>query len=301
MRRFILSLALGFFMLNPAASEAVAQDKTTLNVQVGQSIRSYTLYMPRTESGRKVPLVLAFHGGGGNGDRFAEQTRFPELAQSEGFAVAFMEGSGRLKTWNAVYCCGEAVKIDANEDVFVLAAIQQISTAYPIDDKRIYLVGHSNGGMNVQRLAERLAGRIAAAASVAGPRFEPVSEGQPVPFLMIQAKDDQAVPFEGGFSNQLIVRHTQTKPFLPAAETMHSWARRNGCSAVPTQEVGRQDSYVRYVFRNCAAPVEYYLLAYGAHPWHSLVGVPDRKGNRTPAPIMDTVVVWNFFKSFRLR
>ena len=74
--------------------------------------RSYVVQVPPaiSQGGRRVPLVLVFHGGGGNAGNAESTTGFTDKARKEGFIVVYPEGSSRfganLLTWNAGHCCG---------------------------------------------------------------------------------------------------------------------------------------------------------------------------------------------------
>ena len=60
------------------------------------------------------PLVVVFHGGGGDALNVERMTRFTELGRQQGFAVLYPQGTSaagqRLGTWNAQHCCGTAMR-----------------------------------------------------------------------------------------------------------------------------------------------------------------------------------------------
>jgi polyhydroxybutyrate depolymerase len=289
-----------FLLADILTAAAVHAATITEELQVGKLERSYNIYVPSVAAQKPVPLIMAFHGGGGSPERLEEQTGFTELAEREGFAVAYMNGTGRYKTWNAVYCCGEAASDGVHEAAYALASLKQISENHPIDLKRVYMIGHSNGGMNVQLLAERLSDVIAGAAAVAGPRFDPVNGGPPMPFLTIHAKDDDVVPMEGGTSENRTVRFTQQKPFLPLQTSVQGWATRNDCQPVPQRQ--RSDyGYTVFTYKNCVAPVQLFLLEQGAHPWPNPSVTSRKLGSPVRATVNGADVAWNFFQPLSLK
>jgi polyhydroxybutyrate depolymerase len=84
----------------------------------------------------------------------------------------------------------------------VRALIDELAAKYPVDTRRVYATGISNGGFFSNRLACDLAGRIAAIASVAAtmpeklvPRCKPA---RPVSVMYLNGDQDPLVPIQGG-------------------------------------------------------------------------------------------------------
>ena len=78
------------------------------------------------ESGA-LPVVINFHGGGGNAETQQKFSRMDILADAEGFLAVYPNGTGRmpdrLLTWNAGTCCAYSV-INKIDDVgFTLALL----------------------------------------------------------------------------------------------------------------------------------------------------------------------------------
>src|SRR5579863_8032381 len=53
--------------------------------------RTYRVFIP-DRIGKPLPVVLAFHGGGGSGQQMERYTRFDALAEKEGFIVVYPDG-----------------------------------------------------------------------------------------------------------------------------------------------------------------------------------------------------------------
>jgi poly(3-hydroxybutyrate) depolymerase len=69
------------------------------SIAVGGLTRTYLLHVPANlPPGKPVPLVLVFHGGGGHDWTMPGFTHFDELADREGFVVAYPDGANR--NWN---------------------------------------------------------------------------------------------------------------------------------------------------------------------------------------------------------
>ena len=93
-----------------------------------------------------VPLVLMFHGLGGEG---VDNYGFSLVAEDSCFVIAFP--SGLYNTWN----CGPDTPYghDIDDNSYVDALIDTIYNNYPIDTNRIYGTGHSMGGGFTNHLA----------------------------------------------------------------------------------------------------------------------------------------------------
>lgn len=104
--------------------------------------RSYLLYVPTNyRSGRPIPLVMVFHGGGGNAYGMARKTGIDRLAEQYSFIVVYPNGTGardwRL-TWNAGSNPpeGYAEKQGIDDIGFINKALQQIKQKYSIDPRK---------------------------------------------------------------------------------------------------------------------------------------------------------------------
>jgi polyhydroxybutyrate depolymerase len=207
MRRFtIMMLVLAALALGGDARRAEAAD-TQESLTAGGVKRTFYLHVP--ESVRKdrpdpsspngrarlVPLVLVFHGGGGHARRMARFTGFDELADAEGFVVAYPDGLNRH--WNDTR--GFSPADDAG---FVRLLLDHLQSQWPIDPRRVYAAGISNGGFFSNRLACDLSDRIAAIASVAATMPESLvpqcRPSQPVSVMFIHGVNDPLVPIAGG-------------------------------------------------------------------------------------------------------
>src|SRR6185437_10995847 len=137
--------------------------------------RSYLLHVPANASGRRLPLVIALHGAGADAARFADETQFAAAADTRGMIVAFPNGTPGARggrTFNAHFCCGEAVRQEVDDVGFIGAVIDDIARHYPLDRRRVYATGMSNGGMLAYVLAaahpEWFAGIAPVSAAIGG-------------------------------------------------------------------------------------------------------------------------------------
>ena len=262
--------------------------------------RSYVLRLPEQnlKAGQRLPLVLVLHGGGGNAENAERMTGFTEKGRKEGFIVVYPEGTGRMKntllTWNAVHCCGPAMKTNVDDAGFIRALIDDLARRYPVDTKRIYATGMSNGGMMTHQLGIELADRLAAIAPVVATLFG--DEKKPslaVPALMINGALDRNVPPEGNTPGGRGAKAWDGTPTRPALAQGTFWAAANGCKAEPARSETRAWTHWRYVCPANSA-VELYLVKDNGHAWPG--GQPgSRRGDAPTAAVNATDVIWDFF------
>src|SRR5690242_10023460 len=168
--------------------------------------REYLVHVPKSYRGAPTPMLVALHGGGGDADFQADDSKYKLISKSEaaGFIAVFPNGysrfpSGALATWNAGACCGAAQKNNVDDVGFIREVIARVERQARIDQKRIFATGMSNGAMMSWRLACE-APEIRAIAPVEGTdnttsRCVPQ---HPVAVIEFHAADDPNVPFNGG-------------------------------------------------------------------------------------------------------
>jgi len=134
-------------------------------------VRRYHLYRPpglRLVFGEKLPLMVMLHGCGQTGRDFAVSTRMNRLAARERFLVLYPD-QDRLA--NAQGCWNwferRTGKADA-EAATLMAAIDQVSTLYPVDRDRVAIAGLSAGASMAALMATRYPARFKAVAMHSG-------------------------------------------------------------------------------------------------------------------------------------
>lgn len=215
---------------------------------------------------RARPLVVAFHGAGGNGLRMRRYTGLSDLGDREGFAVLYPTAPDAFWTLRA----GQR----GDELPGVIATLDQVIREGCIDPRRVYATGVSNGGGYSARLGCELADRFAAVAPVAGGyrALDPCPAGRRTSMLEIHGTGDTVVPYRGRGPR----RAGDVRRFVA------NWARRDGCDAAPRiDRVSKGVQRVRY--RGCAPglKVEHLRIDDEPHGW----------------PIGTTEAVWRFFES----
>jgi polyhydroxybutyrate depolymerase len=173
------------------------------------------------------------HGYGSSASEHRRYFGFDGAAAASGLVLAYPEGtrdSDGNRFWNATDACcnfhGSAI-----DDVEYLAdLVEEIGKATPIDPKRVYLVGHSNGGFMSYRMACEQAPIFAAIVSLAGATYDDehaCAPSEPVAVLQIHGSSDDTVLFVGGTLD--IGPAGQPRHYPGAKTTATDWASYDGC------------------------------------------------------------------------
>jgi polyhydroxybutyrate depolymerase len=276
--------------------------------------RTFIVHVPPAVADRKpLPVLLAFHGGGGNASGFQKYTGLDRIADREGVIVIYPDGVGagigrRLLTWNAgPDCCGYAQETRADDVGFTLAILRKLALELPLDPTRVYATGHSNGAMMAYRLAAEASDRIAAVGAVAGMmgRVTPV---RPVPVLHIHSVDDPRALYRGGLGPPFPGTDVRTH-HASVEGGLARWMVVNRCATEPRVAESREapveasaHTAELLVYEPCEteAAVAHWRLTGAGHGW---------PGHRSPLPerLMgpDTTVIdaaeeiWKFVSRFR--
>ena len=224
--------------------------ESTKTLQMGSMARKYLLHVPTGYTGKTpVPLVIDWHGLLLDGPAQRDLSGYAELADKEGFIVAFPTGLDQA--WNVGPCC--TTSRDVDDVAFARALVAEIEKLGCIDPKRVYSTGFSMGGGMTMNLACRAADLFAAFAPAA---FDLLIESEqacqpsrPVSIITFRGRNDFIVPYAGGESmppNGLNV----TIHFRGAEGTFDFWKKANGCTGAATMKVACE------TYANCAAGTE---------------------------------------------
>lgn len=259
--------------------------------------RFYKIHLPVGYSYQKIyPLVFVFHGGLGNPDMIAKQTRFSEKADKENFIVVYPYGTGsfnkKLLTWNTWDCCGYANKNDINDVDFINAVLKKIKSEYQIDEKRIYAAGLSNGGMMCYLLACELPEYFAAIAPVAASMFDTVScnPKSEVSIIAFNSINDENILYNGPSEADT----SAEMKTLPVEKVINMWVNNFNCVHLRTSDSSSFQK-ISYINKNGTEIILYKMLS-GGHSWPG--GEKLRKFADNPVKnVSATDIIWDFFKS----
>ena len=259
--------------------------------------RFYKTHLPLGFSYQKqYPVLFVFHGGLGNPDLIAKQTKFSRKADEEQFIVVYPYGTGsfdkKLLTWNTWNCCGYADKKDINDIDFITAVLKEIKSKYRIDEKRIYAAGYSNGAMMCYLLACELSDQFAAVAPVAGCMFDTTlcdNNFSEVSLIIFNSINDEHVPYDGGVGEKSLVDVEK----LSVEATVNMWVNKYNCFLMSKSEssVFEKTNYKN----NNGTEIVLYKMFEGGHSWPG--GEKIRRFADNPVKsVSATDLIWEFLK-----
>lgn len=153
-----------------AESEKVIQPVIDTFRQFSFEGISYNLFIPKTEEGKRYPLVVFIHDAGANGSD-------PFLTLAQGNGATGFAGTGDQNGRPAFVLAPQIPKeVYLTSDEFICSGeietvkrmIDDVAGRYPVDGKRIVYAGQSQGCMAGCELNVRYPGYFAASLLVAG-------------------------------------------------------------------------------------------------------------------------------------
>jgi polyhydroxybutyrate depolymerase len=246
-----------------SASATGKPGRTTVSVQNAGVMRSYILHVPDSYKGDKaVPLVVFFHPLLTNADTAARSSGYTELANKEGFIVAYPDAQADA-AWNVGPCCTQSRDVD--DKGFARAVVKDVQSKLCVDTKRVYAAGFSMGGGMAHYVGCEAADVFAAIAPGA---FDLLKENtcapaRPITVIAFRSESDAIVPYEGGVKqnapNGFVGMHT----FLGAEGTFKKWSELDACTDEPVTEAGGCKTH-----KMCSQGVEVTLCTVGGgHTW----------------------------------
>jgi polyhydroxybutyrate depolymerase len=230
------------------ASTGSAPTSTGASGDGGASVsadgRTSNLHVPPGYvAGHAAPLVVMLHGTSVDGLLEELYLGFGPLSDKYGFLYAYPDGTldqQGMSFWNATDACCNYDGSTVDDSGYLSALIDAIKAQYTVDPKRVFVIGHSNGGFMAYRMACDHADQIAAIASLAGAMWEDTTKCQPsepVSVLEIHGTSDAEVIYAGAPGSG--------KPGdgeYPSAETtVEDWATFDGCGTSPDKSSPQLD------------------------------------------------------------
>jgi polyhydroxybutyrate depolymerase len=279
-----------------------------LEIKADGQTWTYHLHVPLQARSGGAPLVVVFHGAGGNGKDYLIKNGWVALSEKEGFVVGAPDGLPALprlpasfrmnpRLWNSGQLNPNMPRAKVNDLSFVKALLDDIVQRTAVDKSRIYATGHSNGAGMTFKVGAELSSLFAGIATVMGLN---TSEGaQPtkaLPTLMLIGTHDPLNPIEGG--ERQLPWGKSTVP--PISHGIQAWSQSLNCKSPAVQE--RDDDQVTIErFNQCRDGASYtiwYLKGQGhAWPGGQDSGLPESVMGPNITRVNATDVIWQFFSS----
>ena len=175
-------------------------------MEVNGLTREFWVYVPQAvKSGKaeRVPLVFAFHGGGGSGEEFAGRSGWDKVAEERNFIAVFPTGSRGNQNF-----CARTTWAPSDLD-FVGQMRTFLLKNYSVDESRIYVSGQSMGCIMSFNIALVHPEWIAACAAASAPLLPSATENVDTSLIMpmmwsVGDKDQHFQKEEGGLDTTKI-------------------------------------------------------------------------------------------------
>ena len=249
--------------------------QTTVLILVNDGMREFRLSVPSSEVGTKLPLIIAFHGGGGAEEDFQQQDEFDQLGEQEKFIMVYaVAEDGRSSAEGEWFLNTAATSFEDND--FTEAIVDNLSSQYCLDQDRLYAIGYSLGSMYTYEIACQLNHRFAAVASFAGTM--PVDPETcdligNMGILHIHGKLDYIIDYDDDWDWK-DGEHEGVGTMSNVPGMVQAWSMRANCLSSDTDA----DLFLEHIIHNeCFGEVrvEHYGIEFWEHTWPNEVdGTP---------------------------
>jgi polyhydroxybutyrate depolymerase len=294
----LAAIVLAFDVMLPtrpaAAGEAVPH-----TIDVNGVSRTYLLYVPPGQSGKRLPAFIMLHGSGSTDSQQERYSNFDAFAQAHGLVVMYPNGID--KHWNDGRVIGHESMAD---DIgFMKAMLAEVTAQGLIDTKRVYAAGISNGGFMAQHMACVMPDALAGIAVVAA--TQPVDAAcpspRPMPVIFFHGTADKFVPFDGGPIAPQLGGNRGTA--MSNAQAVAIWQKRNGCGSAKKTQLPVKDDPMQVTVETYSCPagrgLENVIVQGGGHTWPG--AHQGWLATKILGPVTDNIdandTMWTFFQS----
>ena len=300
MKHFLLiSLTIVLFVSckNTTAENLIAFD-------MNGETRQYILHRPDGLQ-ENSPLVFVLHGLGGSASGIREYSRMDKVADENGFAVCYPQGTGGSEDtkytkkgthfWNVGY---EVHKNETVDDVeFITSLAMFLQEKYNLDSEKTFCTGMSNGGDMSYLLGCEAPDIFKAIAPITGCMmkwiYDSCNENDPVPVFHVHGTADHTTYYDGDEENR-----DEWGAYMGVERTINLWIERNECSNTSVDtlpDIDKNDGSIVIAQKNTGGKnnneVWFYKVIGGDHEWPQ--GWPKNSGNQD---LNTSAEIWNFFQ-----
>jgi polyhydroxybutyrate depolymerase len=293
---------------------APTNGSTVFNLTFDGRRRDYRIHVPpAAASGKPLPIVINMAGATQNGQIEELLTNMDANADENGYLVVYPDGTRISKVltpdpvakqaqygWNAGQCCGLPVTRKINDVGFLEKVIADVAARTPVNLRRVYMTGISNGGMMAYAMAAEASTHVAAIASVSGQVELPVIHPtRSVPTMEFHSVNDPIAKFNGvPNKNQLLV--------LSVMQGIRQWVKADGCSS-GSISAGQTATPITYAHCKGGAKVVLWRFTGSGHVWPgSTLNTGPKSGwiltgsGRGIVLVNADETMWKFFSQYEL-
>jgi poly(hydroxyalkanoate) depolymerase family esterase len=244
--------------------------------------RAYKLYIPASHSQeptRSVPAIVMLHGCRQSPDDFAAGTRMNALAEEHGFLVVYPAQAANAngsRCWN--WFRPEDQRRDLGEPSLIAGITREVSSAYPVDPRRVFVAGMSAGASMALILGETYPELFAAIGAHSGPpywaahdvpsAFAAMQGGAAVAGRAHRSQPSSATPtivFHG--DHDRTVNASNAEAIVRQLTSGRGQQLAGGDTGTGTAPGGRRFSRTDYVDHAGHSVVEHWIVHGAGHAW----------------------------------
>lgn len=188
-----VAVAWGLGLLGARLRATVLPEET---IRVQGVPRHYRLVIPHSPDARTpAPVLFAFHGAGDTPEQMARYTQLDQLAASKGLYLVYPQGLHL--SWPPFIPADNPEYVE-RDLAFFDTLCRDLNARYPVDEKRVYVAGMSQGAAFVSLLVAKRSDKLAAAVSHSGWLADPLSEEgihaqRKCPVMFIAGSEDRQI------------------------------------------------------------------------------------------------------------
>jgi poly(3-hydroxybutyrate) depolymerase len=200
----IMLSALTGGMCAQGQSTAARIQKRTYEFKEAGKDMEYALFVPsKYDKEKPAPLMVALHGLGSNPQQIMRYRGLTDQAEQYGYIVVAPMGynsSGWYGSKGPSGGKGEPKNLGELSEKDVMNVLELVRKDFKIDDKRIYMMGHSMGGGGTWYLGIKYPDIWAGLAPIAPAIFRKTDDLEKIkhiPVIVVQGDQDKLVPVAG--------------------------------------------------------------------------------------------------------
>jgi polyhydroxybutyrate depolymerase len=191
-------------------------------MQIDGRERTFTIHVPQGYDPKKpMPVMILNHGLSQTGQLIEEQFNANKVSDRDGFIAIYPDSVNwfdvkDLRTWDS----GNGLVLPGQHSGDIQFMDNIINTAKAqlnVDDRRVFMVGHSNGGMMTYAAAPALSGELAGigilSSTMSGHEPQPK---EPLTLFNAHGTADSIIPYEGITDTPPVLRDVGVPVFQPA-------------------------------------------------------------------------------------
>jgi polyhydroxybutyrate depolymerase len=266
------------FLFLCIAQFSLAQDLDK-TIVVDNRERQYLVHLPPSFNVKKnLPVIFAFHGGGGEYKKTIRYYNLNGLADDNGYIVVYPNALNKAWSMHGVSSRMKNIDNDVDDVKFISTLLDYLIANYKADSGHVFSTGISRGGIFSLFLAWQLSDRITAIASVCASIPLAIADEytfkHPTPVLLINGTEDPLINYNGG-AGKFNGRNagSQTALMLPTEELVSKIVTLNNCNAkavttnLPDTDLHDGCRATDYLYACKDASVEFIKVINGGHTW----------------------------------